>query len=327
MINTIEKEPFTWIDFEINNFKQFNDLVKDWSIDFHQLDGGLFYSKLRQCILPEILIAQTTFTSHIDQKGKSPDDMWSFVVMSEDSSMYKFNHEETKSNSTMVIYSPGAKINAVSAPGFNVYIFSIEKNYFHKISLSLGFNKIEDKLKQIDRVELNDKQSSTLRNLMKNMLDMASSMDEKSFTIKEKNFFLELLPMQFLKEIYLNVKCAKNKTLKDKHIFYMQVRAYMHTHLHTTMTINDICKKFDISSRTLRNYFQDELNISPKQYLTILRLQKVRDILLSKNNKVLNIEQTARKFGFNHMGQFSGSYKEFFNEIPSETLNKRKNGI
>jgi len=33
------------------------------------------------------------------------------------------------------------------------------------------------------------------------------------------------------------------------------------------------------------------------------------------------IDYTARKFGFQHMGPFSKTYKEYFGELPSETLN------
>ena len=32
------------------------------------------------------------------------------------------------------------------------------------------------------------------------------------------------------------------------------------------------------------------------------------------------VEKTARRFGVTHMGQFSKRYKNFFGELPSETL-------
>jgi len=49
-------------------------------------------------------------------------------------------------------------------------------------------------------------------------------------------------------------------------------------------------------------------------------LTKIRDELqVLKKDKGL-VEKTARKFGFNHMGQFSKAYKDFFGELPSKTL-------
>jgi transcriptional regulator GlxA family with amidase domain len=49
-------------------------------------------------------------------------------------------------------------------------------------------------------------------------------------------------------------------------------------------------------------------------------LTKIRDELQVLENKKGSVEQTARRFGFHHMGQFSKAYKDFFGELPSETL-------
>ena len=320
MKNNLIQEPFIWVDFEISDFEQFEKVVQDWSIDFYQLDGASFHSKLEQMILPQIQIGQTHFDCHIDQKGKSPENMWTFVIMGKNSSMFNFNHEKTKTTSTMVIYSPGQKINAVSHSGFHIYVFSIEQTYFKSITSSLKLDKMEEKLRKIDRIELTFEQASLLRDELKNLLELASSMDEKLITTKEKELFVKLLPIKIFKNIHAHIGCTPKKIFKNKYLSYMDVRAYMHTHLKTTLNIEDISKKFNLSDRTLRNYFKDELNLSPKQYLNIIRLQKIRDIILRQNENFINIEQTARKYGFNHMGQFSANYKEFFGELPSQSL-------
>ena len=58
----------------------------------------------------------------------------------------------------------------------------------------------------------------------------------------------------------------------------------------------------------------------PKQYLTALCLTKIRgEFQVLKKEKGL-VEKIARRFDFHHMGQFSKAYKDFFGELPSETL-------
>ncbi len=323
MNDAIDTEPLQWIEFEITDFDHFQEVVYDWELDFHQLDGGSFHSKLEQIILPEIQIGHTHFDCHLDQKGNSPKKMWTFVLMGEDATMFNFNHVKTTSTSTMVIYSPGQKIDAVTAPGFSIYTLSVEQAHFQKVAASLGLEKIEEKLRQIDIIELDLAQTSSLREQLQNVLSHVSSMDEKVMTDQGKALFLELLPTKFLKEIYLHVGCAPKRVFKKKYLLYMEARAYMHTHSHEPITIEDIAKKSDLSERTLRNYFQEELAISPKQYLTTIRLQRVREILKAKDETLTTVEQTARRSGFHHMGQFSQSYKEFFGELPSETLIQR----
>ena len=144
-------------------------------------------------------------------------------------------------------------------------------------------------------------------------------MEDKVSTAQEREMFLKLLPTQFFKALHKHMDCAPIKIFKSRHMSYMKARAYIHTNLHQTISIEEMAKKFDIAERTLRNYFQEELGISPKQYLNTIRLQKVRYELKNKKMKV-NIEAVARDFGFTHMGQFSKRYKDFFGELFSETL-------
>lgn len=181
---------------------------------------------------------------------------------------------------------------------------------------------MEEKLRQIDRVELDSEQSDPLRDQLKDVLENASSLKQKVITKEGKDLLLDFVPMKFLKEIGTQIGCAKHKVIKEKHFMYFEARAYMDMRLDKQISIQHIAKKFKLSERTLRNYFQNELNTSPKKYLIVLRLTKIRDELkvLSREKGVL--EKTARRFGFHHMGQFSKAYKDFFGELPSQSLRK-----
>ncbi len=321
--NEIQQEPFLWIDLELNNFDQFTEVVHSWDVDFLQLDGGTFYSCLQQMVTPEIQVGHTHFDCHLEQKGTSPKDMWTFVIMNEDASMFKFNHTTTLSTSTMVIYSPGYEINAVSYDGFHIYTFSVAHKHLQKLTKALGMDKIEEKLREIDRVELDLEQADSLRTQLKDILADAASLEHKVISTEGKDLLLNFVPVKFLKAIGDHIGCAKNKVIKEKHFLYLEVRAYMHTHLYEPINIEEIAKKFNLSERSLRNYFKEELNTSPKQYLTALRLTKIRgEFQVLKKEKGL-VEKTARRFGFHHMGQFSKAYKDFFGELPSETLQEQ----
>ena len=320
--NNTQQEPFIWIDLKINDFKHFAEVTHSWDIDFLQLDGGTFHSELKQMILPEIHIAHTHFDCHLDQKGRSPEDMWSFVIMDKDASMFKFNHKNTQSTSTMVIYTPGAEIIGTSYAGFNVYILSVAREHLKQLTQEIGLDKIEEKLSKIDRVELEPQQAHALRVQLKDILKNVALLKDKAITPEAKELLLNFLPMKFLKEISTQIGCAKHKVLKEKHFLYLEARMYMHTHFHEQISIVEVAKKFKISERTLRNYFQEEFNISPKEYLTALRLRKVRDEFKVVEKEKGVVEKTARKCGFNHMGQFAKSYKDFFGELPSETLKR-----
>ena len=318
--NTRLQVPFLWIDMKVDNFEEFAKAVHSWNVDFLQLDGGTFYFHLQQFILPEVEITHALFDCHLDQKGYSPEGMWTFAILGENSSMFKFHHKTTQDTSTMLIYPPGGKINGVTHEGFHVYIFSIKESHFQKLTQKLGLDNIEEKLAKIDRVQLEPSQAESLREQLKDILAIASNVKNKVITEEERNLLLHFLPVKFLKEIGAGIGCAKEKIIQDKDMLFMEIRAYMHTHMHEPITIVDIAAKFNLSGRTLRHYFLQELNTSPKQYLTILRLTKIRDELKVQTMEQGIIEQTARRFGFNQMGHFSKTYKSYFGELPSETL-------
>ncbi len=318
--NNTPQEPFVWIDFESNDFDHFSEIVHSWDTDFLQLDKGPFHSHLQQIILPEIQIGHAKFNCHLDQKGISPKDMWTFVIMAEDASMFKFNHTTTLSTSTLVIYSPGYEINAVSYDGFHIYTFSIHQSHFQELTSTLGLDMIEEKLSKIDRIELMQDQANHLRTQLQDILVDAESLEHKVVSTEGKELLLNFLPIKFLKEIGTQIGCAKEKVIQERDMFFMEARAYIHTHLSESLNIGEIAKKFKLSERSLRNYFKKELNTSPKQYITTLRLRKIRGELEVLYMEKGLVKETAKKFGFHHMGQFSKAYKEFFGELPSETL-------
>jgi AraC-like DNA-binding protein len=86
--------------------------------------------------------------------------------------------------------------------------------------------------------------------------------------------------------------------------------------------IPEICKAIGVSERTLRSCCQEQLKMSPKQFLVRRRMHMVRRDLtrsLSTANTVTNV---AAHYGFWDFGRFAGVYRSFFGELPSITLSR-----
>ena len=89
------------------------------------------------------------------------------------------------------------------------------------------------------------------------------------------------------------------------------------------LTVSDLCSKIGVSAPTLYRSFQEQFQISPKQYIEVRRLCCVRQQLLS-GDTAENIADAANNWGFWHMGQFAADYRQHFGELPSETLARAK---
>jgi len=101
-----------------------------------------------------------------------------------------------------------------------------------------------------------------------------------------------------------------------------KARSYVEDHLDADVlpTIVDICAALGVSERTLRYAFHEYVGMSPVAYLRIRRLNHVRSVLASSDPRDVTITQVAMRYGFWHLGRFSGDYKLMFGEAPSVTL-------
>jgi AraC-like DNA-binding protein len=84
----------------------------------------------------------------------------------------------------------------------------------------------------------------------------------------------------------------------------------------------EICAAIGVPERTLRLCCQEQLAMSPKQYLTRRRMHLVRRALLAAVAET-TVTEIATRFGFWHLGRFSAGYQAIFDELPSATLTHR----
>ena len=83
------------------------------------------------------------------------------------------------------------------------------------------------------------------------------------------------------------------------------------------LTVQQICGAIGVSERTLQYAFQEQLGVTPKQYLQSVRLGGVRRDLRGSEPSI-KIADVANRWGFWHLGQFAADYCRQFGELPSE---------
>ncbi|GLQ71802.1 AraC family transcriptional regulator [Vibrio penaeicida] len=87
------------------------------------------------------------------------------------------------------------------------------------------------------------------------------------------------------------------------------------------ITITELASELNVSARTLQATFKHSLGVTPKGYLTKVRLERVHDEL-SASGTCTTVTQAAFNAGFCHMGRFSEAYKKQFGELPIVTLRR-----
>jgi AraC-like DNA-binding protein len=82
----------------------------------------------------------------------------------------------------------------------------------------------------------------------------------------------------------------------------------------------EICKAIGVSERTLRMCCQEQLGMSPKQFLIRRRMHMVRRDLTRATSTATTVTAVATKYGFWDFGRFAAAYKSVFGELPSTVL-------
>ena len=97
-----------------------------------------------------------------------------------------------------------------------------------------------------------------------------------------------------------------------------RAQAYMLEHLGERLPVAMVASYCGLSVRRLQALFQDECGQSPLQWLRMQRLQAVRQAL-SQAGDAIKVGETAARFGFTHLGEFSRAYRQTFGETPQQT--------
>jgi AraC-like DNA-binding protein len=96
---------------------------------------------------------------------------------------------------------------------------------------------------------------------------------------------------------------------------------YMRGHLDAALTVTAVARACGASVRSLQAAFQSTRGCGPMQWLREQRLQAVREALLRPEAGTA-VAQTALRFGFTHLGEFSQAYRRRFGETARTTLGR-----
>ncbi|WP_144710579.1 helix-turn-helix domain-containing protein [Curtobacterium pusillum] len=78
----------------------------------------------------------------------------------------------------------------------------------------------------------------------------------------------------------------------------------------------------DFSVRGLQEAFQRTMDRTPMTYLREIRLRRAHEDLLRTEYATTSVATVASRWGFTHLGRFSGEYLQRFGEYPRHTLRR-----
>lgn len=96
---------------------------------------------------------------------------------------------------------------------------------------------------------------------------------------------------------------------------FNRIVAYIESKIYEPMTVAEICQKFSLSRSSLQLLFKNAVNLSPKKYISDLKLE--RSCQLLRENKY-TISEISLKLGYSSIHYFSNAFNQKYHISPSE---------
>lgn len=94
-----------------------------------------------------------------------------------------------------------------------------------------------------------------------------------------------------------------------------EILVYIHNNLYSPLAVEDLCERFTISRSTIQNLFRSHIHTTPKQYISDLKLNEAKKMILEHK---YTISEISTKLGFTSIHYFSRKFKEHFQMSPTE---------
>ncbi|SNS51063.1 transcriptional regulator, AraC family [Tropicimonas sediminicola] len=95
---------------------------------------------------------------------------------------------------------------------------------------------------------------------------------------------------------------------------------FIDTQFDKPLTVDDVADAAMTSRRTLYRAFREVMGQPPHVYLRTMRLHRMRQTLLRASDGRMSVTRAATISGLDQFGRVSGSYRDLFGELPSQTL-------
>lgn len=149
-----------------------------------------------------------------------------------------------------------------------------------------------------------------------------------AYTEHEKNLFDELLEvgrsypneMQYINSVFqhylfsIMLSKAEKPRAAAGSVKLSEVCTYIEQKLYSRLTVTEIANFFNVSSRRIHQIFNEALHVSPKQYISDLKIQKAKQILEKTSMPIIDI---ADALGYYSAYHFSSTFQRKTGSSPS----------
>ena len=213
---------------------------------------------------------------------------------------------------------------------FESYNTMILKSPFKRYVLAISSEAIEKKLQDRDLLSMlknhpaefnhiiHVRDYAVFRGIFDNMVSEYNSGYKKPYS--------QCLQLLLIKELLIRAYRTQNRTavfmtnssMRDR---ILSIQDYFDKHYKTDLKIHRLCSDMHINPSHFSRMFKSYVGLSPKQYLTHVRLTNIKNELLTTD---LPITDIALAHGFIDINNFTRSFRKAYGINPSQFREEQK---
>jgi AraC-like DNA-binding protein len=301
------------MQFSSNHYDEFSAMFTVAHIEEKILETGDFKGKVKIVRSPNVMLNNFEINRKVLQLGTGVPGFITFTIWNPKTA-FTWKKHEMKKGMIGVIWNN--EHQSVTGSGFKGLPISIEENFFIKSCLIKGYPELIERLRNEELLHVNESKLQHLRQMTLLTIENTELPDKVALELLENKLVGLLIDC-----LISAIPEKKDNDLTD--FKFSKVVDYIHNDIANIVSLKQICVNTNIPERTVRRLLKKRYGISPKKYLSMLRLNEVRKVLKT-NSENSNVIKIASEFNYWHMGQFGQDYKNLFDELPSETLRNSK---
>lgn len=293
---------------------QHTNMLKDWTLSYHQLSSGIFESHLNEISFDGIQIYEENLKPAMFQRGEGRENALCLGIFSE------LTTPALWMGKTII----GHEVISVCRGG-DILLRSPENSSFFALTIPFEILDHEKYMRMsagtnlLSHPQISEHFYRRLYCILNNILKHTTLLGINATRAQLKSEIIEL-SHDYLEVLGQHQEPLRISNHKAKKVVLKTLEA-IESNKDCFQSIDELCKMTFTSRRTLQNCFEQITGQSPALFLKQFRLNAVRKVLAQSEHPVV-ICDVAMEWGFWHLSQFSADYKKLFQEMPSQTLSK-----
>jgi AraC family transcriptional regulator, ethanolamine operon transcriptional activator len=306
-----------------NDFHLHGASAPEWNQRYLQLSPGIMQSALTEATSGNVHVFRKRMTERVVQQGCLPAGKLCFAVLNRNTAgIPRMQGHELREDSLFVLRS-GEEFTLQRPRGMDLLAVTFESEDFRHLLDEHPWPAQSRALLSRSALRVPVRSLHRLRRGLLSILEWPSSAGPAGAAMPDRA--VAHLVFEALYDVYCHATGTSQALASASAAFVVsECHRIVEGSPESPPDIDALCRRLRTSRRSLQNSFKQVADTTPVQYLRSLRLNVVRNRLMSTHPAELNVSQAATDQGFVHLSHFTERYRTLFGELPSQTFRLRR---